>query len=586
MQKRVMFIIITIFIFFAVLVGRLVQLQLISTESFTKQNINLLANSVMQRTEEFVIEEGRGRFVDRNGRPLTDEIFPSVVLFPFLNNMTWPVEKIADILHVPATFIENALKGAKEPIVLGEKQQLKLSEAQIKEINDLKFPGVFAVYKHYKLTKNYSEHLIGLLGENEKLFKKRYPDKQDMDSRINIGITGLQSAFDEFLLAEGERKLMYHVDGNGGPLFGIEVKYSEPANPYYPVAIKTTLDKDYQMAAEETIEKLGLVEGGLVLLDIEYSEILASVSVPSINRKDPFGDGSAKNRMTIPQFPGSVFKTVIAAAAIEKNSVPTNRYFDCNLNLYGEPATEYKYGQLTFKESFARSCNYTFATIAQELMANDATIIDEYAKKLGLIEPVGWRGDVFRLQDFTQLPEEYRGKIWGDAQDKSAPKAIAQTAIGQKEVKVSPLAIANMMATIARGGKKMEVKAVSEVLYKNGTTLFTFPNQPLKGDNIAPYTAMRLQQLLREVVKSDVGTGRRFQTLPYEVAGKSGTAETGKKSSNNRPLINKWFAGYFPMEHPRYALVVVDLNQDSQKAVTNDVFYEYVKKIYELDADK
>lgn len=583
MRKRAIFMIVSITFCLFLLIARLAQIQLISAESFTSDNINLLRDSVAQRTEEFIIDQGRGKFVDRHGKSLTYDYIPSLVLFPFLKNMDWPIEKVADIIDVPVFSIQQALKDAKEPIVYGQNNNFMLTEAQMEEINDLKIPGVFAVNRQYDLHANLAEHLIGITGENEDLFAKRYPEKKGISPRTLIGITGLQSTFDEFLLSEGEQRLIYHVDGNGGPLFGIEVKYSEPANPFYPVMIKTTLDKDYQIAAEETIKKFGLKEGGLILLDIENSEILASVSVPAINRRNPFGDGSVKNRMLIPQFPGSIFKTVIAAAAIEKNLVDKTRTFDCNLNLYGEPSEDHQYGLLTFTESFARSCNYTFATLGAELIEKDANIIEKYADKLGLLDPVGWRGDVYHFHNFSQIPGEYKGTVWGDERDKQVKKAIAQTSIGQKEVKISPLAIANMMATIARGGRSEQVKAVSEILYKNGNTLFSFKDQRLQDDTISPYTVMRLQQLLREVVTSDVGTGRRFQSLPYTVAGKSGTAETGHKNSENQPLVNKWFAGYFPVENPKYALVVVDLNQVGQKAVTNDVFYEYVKRIYDIN---
>ena len=73
-----------------------------------------------------------------------------------------------------------------------------------------------------------------------------------------------------------------------------------------------------------------------------------------------------------------------------------------------------------------------------------------------------------------------------------------------------------------------------------------------------------LQQLLRSVVTTEKGTGAAFSSLPLSVAGKSGTAQTGKGTKENR-----WFAGYFPYENPRYALVVVDIETSSNvNAVT------------------
>ena len=584
-KRRTLQMIIIITLILGGLVGRLVQIQLTNTESFSKNKVNLIEESVTQRTQEMVIDQGRGRFVDRYNNALTHEYHPSLILFPFLKNGNWPIKEVAEIVEVSSNKIEKAVKDSKTPFVFEESgKPLKLNETQMSKINELRIPGVFAVYQQYELDSKLAEHLVGIIRENEELLNERYPEKTYLSRRTMMGITGLQATFDEFLLPEGEAKLLYHVSGDGSPLFGIDVKYSAPANPFYPVAVKTTLDLELQKLAETVIEEQNIIKGGIVLLDIKTNEILAMVSKPSINYKNPFGDNGAENQMLMPQFPGSVFKTVIAAAAIEKNVDLNTRIFDCDLNMYGDGPSQYENGNLTFKESFAKSCNYTFATIANELIKEDPTVIETYAKKLGLLGPVGWQGDVFRFQDFVQMPKEYPGKIWSDESDKSAAKAVAQTAIGQKDVRVSPLALANMMATIARGGEKRQVKSVSDVLYKNGTTLFSFPDNLLEGDIITPYTAMRLQELLRNVVTD--GTGTRFQSLPYEVAGKSGTAETGKTLSNGTAgLVNKWFAGYFPVTNPKYALVVVDLDRESSAAVTNEVFYDIVEGIYQLNND-
>jgi penicillin-binding protein 4B len=581
-RKRAIYVISAILIVLTFLIGRLVQLQLISTESFTDKRINLIAESVSQRTQEYIIDKGRGRFIDRNGQPLTHDYSPNLVLFPFLKYMNWPVDRVAAILNIPTHVLEDALKDAEKPIIFGEDEPFRLTEYQMEQINKLKIPGVFAVNRQYHVNEAVAEHLIGIIGYNKKLLRERYENKS-IPEKTMVGITGLQATFDEFLLPDGETKLLYHVDGSGNPLFGLEVRYTAPANPFYPVEVKTTIDKDFQQLAENIIKKHRLTKGGLVLLDIQSNDVLAMVSAPSINKRNPYHNGTVINRTLIPSFPGSVFKTVIAAAAIEKNLVSSNRKFDCSLNLYGKKDEKHDLGMLNFEESFAQSCNYTFALLAKELMKTDPDIIEKYAEKLGLTNLAGWRGDVYHMTDFRQFPEEKSGQIWGDESDKRVPKAIAQTAIGQKNVKVTPLAMANMMATIARGGEKQQVRAVSEVLYKNGSTLFSFPKKSIEGDTISPYTAGKLQQLLREVVENEKGTGRRFQSLPYEVAGKSGTAETIKGDPNRKPLVNRWFAGYFPAGQPKYALVVVELDKESSKTVTNDVFYDMVQGIYDLE---
>ena len=582
-KKRAIFILTIILLVLTGLIVRLVEIQLVKSESFSEHHVNLIEASVEQRTQELVIDEGRGRFVDRNNKALTHEYYPSLVLFPFLNNISWPIEQVADILNISTTDLSKAIANAKEPIVYGEEKPLELTETQMNQINNLEIPGVLAVHRQYELENEIAQHLVGIVRENHDLLIQKYPEKVNLSSRTKVGITGLQETFDEFLIPDGEAKLLYHVAGDGNPLFGIDVKYSAPANPFYPVAIKTTLDRDIQAIAEEVVTNRGIVKGGLVLLDVETGDILAMVSKPSINHSDPFTDGSADNQMLLPHFPGSVFKTVTAAAAIEKNHELSNRTFDCDLNIYGDGPATYQNGELNFNDSFAKSCNYTFATIANEIIKSDPEYIEEFSEKLGLLGPVGWHGDVFRLQDFQQFKKEYKGKVWGEERDKNVPKAVAQIAIGQKDVRIPPLAVANMMATIARGGEKKQIRSVTEVLYKNGTTLFSFPEQAGDDNTISPYTAMKLQELLREVVTT--GTATRFDNLDYKVAGKTGTAETGRES-DGQDLVNKWFAGYFPFKKPKYALVVVDIDQAGSKAVTNEVFYDFVDRLYKLDQEK
>ncbi|RAK17342.1 cell division protein FtsI/penicillin-binding protein 2 [Anoxybacillus vitaminiphilus] len=584
LTKRVWLILFTIQLGIALLIGRIVQIQLVSTESFSKENVNLIEASVAQRTQEMVLDDGRGAFVDRNGKPLTHEYTPTLVLFPFLKKMNWPIEKLAAIINVSENVIQQALQEQNKPFIfMINHEPLQLTERQVKKINQLRIPGVFAVKKQYPLEKTYAGHLIGLVRENPELLRSRYPDKTHLSPKTKIGISGLQGAFDEFLIPDGETRLLYHVDGDGGPLFGLQVKYDEPANPFYPVSVQTTIDRDLQKIAQDVIKKHRLKKGGLVLLDIETNNILAMVSVPEMNSENPYGDYGADNHMILPQIPGSIFKTVIAAAAIEQDLVSPYRTFDCSKAIDGKPEENRDYGMLHFVDSFALSCNNTFGTLGKELVEQDKKIIEEYARKLGLYPLVGWEGNVYHFENFKQLPEEKKGIIWHDDKDKYVPLAVAQTAIGQKDVRVSPLAVANMMATIARKGKAKKVRAVNKILYKNGTTFISFPEQKFSNETISYDTALTLQKLLKSVVTHEKGTGRRFQTLPYEVAGKSGTAETGKITAHDEELINKWFAGFFPADSPKYSLVVVELEQTSNQAVTNDVFYDVVKRIYEFD---
>ena len=100
-RKRAMIMICCCMVCFAILLGRLMQLQLFETEHFSKHQINLLKESVTQRSQEIVIDSGRGSFLDRNGDPLIFQNIPVLVLFPFLNHTDWDFQKVADIIGVP-----------------------------------------------------------------------------------------------------------------------------------------------------------------------------------------------------------------------------------------------------------------------------------------------------------------------------------------------------------------------------------------------------------------------------------------------------------------------------------------------------
>ncbi|MED3649221.1 peptidoglycan D,D-transpeptidase FtsI family protein [Heyndrickxia sporothermodurans] len=581
-RKRYFVLASSILLIFSLLLARLVQLQLVDTESFSKHHINLLEESVSQRTQEIIIDDGRGQFTDRNGKPLTYKEKSVLVLFPFLKTIQWDSEKVASILNISEDQLFAELETAKAPFIFHGKTPYILSDKQLNEINMLKIPGVFAVRKKYTESDISAAQLIGIIGEDANTFLKRYPDKKGMQNQ-KIGITGLQKQFDEFLLPEGESKLVFHVDAMGGPLFGINVKYTGSGNSNYPVTIQTTLNKTLQEQIDKKVDEYEIQKGGVLLLDIETNEILANVSRPKMDVKDPYKNNSVENVMLSQQIPGSIFKTVVAAASIETSAVNETEKFPCNEDLYGKPA-ERQLGDLTFDESFAQSCNRTFSELAKRLKKENPNLLEEYASKLGLIGEIGWQGDVFHFKNFKQLKED-QGQIFAKLESRKDDNLVAQTGIGQQEVRLTPLAIANMMATIARGGELQSVQAVSAIKYHDDTPMIHFSSHDLPYKPISKITAMKLQKMLRHVVTNENGTGRWFKDLPYEVAGKSGTAETGIYE-NKVQLHNKWFAGYFPFKNPKYALVVVNLGVAEDKGGINQLFSDIVQLIHENDTNQ
>lgn len=568
---------------FFILVARLIQIQLVNTEAFSKYDVNLIETSVNQRIQSIVLDDGRGKFYDRNGKLINHVQIPTLLLFPFLKKMDWPVEKLSDIIDVPESQILSAVENEKQPFAfrLGKKP-ISLSESQIDQINELKIPGVFAANRMFPTETKVAQQLIGGLTSPSTRKSERYKELEAFSPKLQIGDKGLQQQFDDFLISIGESKLAYHVDGIGGPLFGINVKYLSPGNPLYPVKVLTTIDLELQETGEKTVDELGIVSGGLILIDIESSEIRALVSRPNVNPKDPNIDNGSKNLMFTQATLGSVFKTVVAAAAIEENIVNAQSKFNCNKQINGTPHidSEKFQGVLNFTDSFAQSCNWTFGELSVNLSKINPNLLEEYSEKLQLIGGSGWKGNIYH-SEITQLNSEETGQVWVKDEYKKDAKLVAQTGIGQQDVQASPLAVANMMATIARGGERRLVKAVRKVEYANGTTAAKFKDIEIRENKISNSTAKELQRLLKEVVRSPEGTASLLQQLPFSIAGKTGTAQTVK--INEQQLYNKWFAGYFPVEKPKYAIAAVKLNVEDNDSSATKLVQAYLQKVHETE---
>nr|WP_231619634.1 penicillin-binding transpeptidase domain-containing protein [Fictibacillus sp. 5RED26] len=555
---------------------RLADIQLISTTSFSKNKVNLIQESVDQRTHRFTINDGRGYFLDRNGELLSTDVTAQVIVFPNLYSSKWPIDSIAGILDIPTSNFTKKIRDLKKPSALSLSEEISIE--QMNEINKLEVPGLYAQLVTKRNPTPFANHIIGAVGQDPDLIKRKYEDKLKKGTvtiSTKTGKNGMQYTFDPFLISEGETEYIYHVDRQGHPLFGLDVKFRSQSNPLYPLHVKTTLDKKMQETVEKALDIHGVEEGGAVLLDIETNELLAMSSRPLFSSKTIY---KHVDHMTSQQIPGSVFKIVTAAAAIEENKLQNGKMYDCNLNIYGK-RDERQLGLLNIEDSFTQSCNRTFGDLANELQKTDSDYMKKYAEKLGLLTQNGWQGEVYHLEAFSHFYKEEAGQIYNSKKkvsDYESTLAVSQTAIGQLDVKITPLAVANMMATIARGGVSYEVKAAKSVNFANGTELIKFEEHKKEDEKLSPYTIMRLQSLLLNVVKNEKGTAHALQALPFQVAGKSGTAQKGDDKRYN----NKWFAGYFPAGQPRFALVIVDLKHDTVNR-TIPVFRDIATEIME-----
>jgi peptidoglycan glycosyltransferase len=313
--------------------------------------------------------------------------------------------------------------------------------------------------------------------------------------------------------------------------------------------------------------ELGNRKGAVVALDAKTGAVLALVSYPSYDpnkleadwkKLSQDKDSPLINRVTQGKFtPGSSFKTVTAAAAIQENKVSTDTVLDAPsfLHIYGGKVTNYEgkeHGKITFADAFAKSVNTVFAEIGDEL-GGDKLV--GYANAFGLSEPAP-----FDLPtNAGNIPEP------GDM-DKLE---VAWMAVGQGRLLLSPLSMALVTQAIANDGQIMQPYLTQTVRNSQGETIFEQePRSWLRP--LSPQTAATIKELMVGVV--DRGTARSARLQDVTVAGKTGSAEV----ENKKP--HAWFVGFAPAENPRIVVAVVVENSGTGGKIAAPIAREVIKR--------
>lgn len=535
---------------------RLAWIQIFTTRAFSWKGVDLVAQSVEQRREKLVLSTGRGMINDRNGNPLTGKEVTGLAIFPAVH--LWvknedKMQKLSATLGLSKEKTIEVLKGVKHADFWRDEKDkiIPLNDGQIKGIADLSLPGLTAL----KVTERYGQdqvarQVIGYTG---------YKGTTD-----RVGIAGLEESFQPFLKGVGEKSVSYFVDGKGRPMYGLNIRQQDPTNSFYPLSLTTTLDYSMQKMAEDAFSSAGIKEGAGVILDVKTRKVLAMVSRPAFTPENTetqrnnelFQDG-LENRAITRMTPGSVFKIVVAAAALEEGIVKPGDHFYCSGNYGKYGFTCWKkdgHGDITFEQAFADSCNITFAEIAKKVGPEK---IKEYAARLGLTEALSWEKDPFyEVKGFKQLPHEEAGQVFAPGSQENDEGVLIQTGIGQRDVQITPLEAASMAAVIAGDGQGQEIRIVDSILYQNGSPFYTFEDRPLATKGLKPETINWLRKFMGDVVEQ--GTGQKLKNLPLPVAGKTGTAQIARKDGTK---YNLWFVGFMPRENPRYAMAIVAQNQ-------------------------
>ncbi|MBO9532435.1 MAG: penicillin-binding protein 2 [Solirubrobacteraceae bacterium] len=321
--------------------------------------------------------------------------------------------------------------------------------------------------------------------------------------------------------------------------------------------VVATLEPKVQRAA---LAGIGDRTGAAVAIDTRTGGILAMASTPNYDPNDFATDAGIKrsysaagkpmvNKATQGAFPpGSTMKVVTAAAALASGKYQPDTLIDGSSPLIVEtvPLSNFggeQYGKESLTYSLTHSINTAFARVAEDLgpdpIANAMKDFD-FEEQL----PIDFPKDHL-------LASGVRDSRTGKLIPVNADVDIARVAIGQERLLVTPLQMAFVAATIARGGDKPRLATVERVLDPDGRTVKRLGDGKSAGRAMSRRDAADLTGMMEKVVQEGTGTAANLTGL--SVAGKTGSAETDQ----SRDLTDPWFIGFAPADNPRVAVAVV-----------------------------
>lgn len=511
------------------LAGRLVWLQVFRHDAY-------LAAAQSQQEKTVELPARRGAIFDRTGQPLAMTLdVESVAVDP---------QKLRDLPEA-AGLLASAIRIDRATLL----QRMVASQNR----------GSHFLWVARKLSPEQSErvHALKLNGvEYRKEMLRSYPRQTlaanvigstgivNPDDVVERGNAGAELSFDKELAGQsGEARLLTDSRQNS---------YDQTVlrEPVPGIGLTLTLDPNLQFRAEKelaTAVKAGGAEAGsVVVMDPYTGDILAMASYPTFdpNLKPEPGEKAAKARMNLPvqrtYEPGSVFKVITLATALETTKLTPQSPIDCGnglINLYGRVIHDHDpYSTLTVAGVLAKSSNIGAIRIG---MAAGNENFYEYQRRFGFGSKTG-----------VQLPGESGGILW--PVEKWQKSSIGSLAMGH-ELGVTSLQLVRAGSAIANGGFMVKPRLVISK-HRDGQEIEKTPvEQPVR--ILKPETAIQMRQMMEGVVLE--GTGKRAVLAGYTSGGKTGSAQIyDPKSRVYTHTYNASFLGFAPVGNPRVVVVV------------------------------
>jgi len=476
----------------------------------------------------------RGMILDANNKVLAHNVPMKTVVADAtrFNNRQAIVALVSHELRIPSGELAEKLDGERRYIVIKREVPAATANALRQKLHAGNLRGIDFEPDAKRIYPNGSMlcHVIGFT---------------DFEHH---GIQGVEASMEEYLHGQDGYRFIEH-NRAGEEIVPYRGQERAPRDGYQ---VRLTVDLGLQNIVENEIDaamqQYSPQKATIILMRPQTGEILAMANRPhfDLNLRSEARPEQMKNRAIIDMMePGSTFKIVAAAAALNERKVHPDSSIFCENGLWNFGGTALHdhraFSNLSVREILIKSSNIGAAKLA--LTVGDQKFY-EYIRRFGFGERTG-----------IELPGEINGLI-------RAPKSWSKISITRipmgHEIGVTPLQMTVAMATIANGGKLIMPRIVKSITTSDGKSVSSLSPVVLR-QVISPETAKEIGDALRGVV-SDSGTAAAAAVPGFIIAGKTGTAQkVDPRGGYEEGKYVVSFAGYLPAEHPEFVgLVVLD----------------------------
>ena len=488
--------------------------------------LGALALSTRTVTEE--IPASRGKIYDRNHNLLVgNEPASSVYADPGeIKHPDREAAALAPYLGLPAADLEKELAGRNDFVWLAHDLPFTRAD-QLKKLN---LPGIYFLPGERRLYPqgDLAAQVLGFAGQGER------------------GLVGLEESYNDRLTGQ-PGSFQVQIGADGRPILQT-MRQLRPPTPGDSLVL--TIDENIQFLVEQEldqiVQKYQPDTATIIVMDPRTGDILAMGSRPTFDpsnwQASPEqvwdGDPAVLNAIE----PGSVFKIVTAAAALEEGmATPDSRYsYPGYIVVQGRRINDWNYAvdnDQTLSWAFANSYNPVFARLGLDL---GAARFYRYVDGFGFGRPTG-----------IDLPGEALGIV--KPEDRATPLDLATMGIGQG-ISITPLQMLTAACAVADGGYLMQPRLVKEVV--DGAGKIVQDNKPLVVRQVvSAATAGQVMDMMRLV--ATIGTGGGAAIPGYSVAGKTGTAQVPGPGGYQAGRYVSSFVGFTPASHPAFGMLVV-----------------------------